>query len=199
MRERAAVVLIDLQNFQSGRSLGPHSVDTVVHNANRLVATGRRTDALVVYVRNSQLASGGDALQVVADNRPRGHGRQHEGWDLLLDGVTAPRPEQDPVTIKRGWDAFYGSSLELQLRRHGVSTLVMSGISTNFGVEGTARSAIDRGFDVVFAEDAMTSADSGLHEFAVTRIFPRIGRVTSTEEAVILMENDMQMVVDHAV
>lgn len=195
MSQRSAVVLIDLQNFQRGRSLGPHSIGTVVRNANRLIAAGRQANALVVYVRNSHLVSGGDALKVVADHRPQGHGDRSEGWDSIVAELTAPRPEEDPVTIKRGWDAFYGSSLELQLRRHGVDSLVMSGISTNFGVEGTARAAIDRGFGVVFAEDAMTSADDELHNFSVTRILPRIGRVMSTSAAVALLEEEVRMAV----
>lgn len=180
---RTAVVLIDLQNSQSGRDLGPHPVHSVVENANRLIDAGRESGALIVYVLSSHLPSGGDALKVVADNRPSGPSRRPEGWDQLLPDVRPAVPESDPFTTKRGWDAFYGSSLELHLRRHGVQDLVLSGISTNFGVEGTARAAIDRGFQVVFAEDAMTSASAELHEFAVQNIFPRIGRVVSTAEA----------------
>lgn len=181
---RQAIVLIDLQNSQEGRQLGPHSIPTVAENANRLIEAGRARGALVVYVISSHLPSGGDALSIVADNRPAGPQVRPEGWDRLLETVTPPNRDIDPVTIKRGWDAFYGSSLELQLRRHGIEEILLSGISTNFGVEGTARAAIDRGFQVVFAEDAMTSANGELHRFAVEEIFPRIGKVMSTEETV---------------
>lgn len=195
MRTRAAVVVIDLQNSQLGRNLGPHSVDTVVSNANRLIRAGRAHDALIVYAVSSHLPSGGDALSVVADDRPAAPHRRPEGWDRLLDGVDAPRAETDPVTTKRGWDAFYGSSLELQLRRHGVTEVVLTGISTNFGVEGTARAAIDRGFRVIFAEDAMTSANAELHEFAVTRILPRIGRVVSTSATLDLLRERAEVAI----
>jgi nicotinamidase-related amidase len=193
MSERPAVILIDLQNFQKGRSLGPYSAEAVIDNANRLIAAGRQSDALLIYVRSTHMHSGGDALKVVADDRPLVHGERPEGWDLFVNELTPPRPEEDPVTIKRGWDGFYGSSLDLQLRRHGVSRLVLSGISTNFGVEGTARAAVDRGFNVIFAEDAMTSAGEDLHNFAVTRIFPRIGRVMSTSQAASMLLQDRQL------
>lgn len=194
MDSRLAVILLDIQNFQKERELGPYNVVEVVDNANHLIMAAHDSGSLVVYVRNSHLASGGDALDVVADNRP-GHGKRFEGWDLLVDDLVPPREAQDPVTIKRGWDAFYGSSLELQLRRHGVETIVLSGISTNFGIEGTARAAIDRGFNVVFAEDAMSSADAELHEFAVSRIFPRIGRVRSTSQAVTMLSGQVRQAV----
>lgn len=193
---RSAVVIIDVQEFQVDRSLAPHSVEQVISNSNRLIEAGRSADALVVYVQSSRLESGGDALRVVADNRPGTHGAEEPGWDRLAQGLFSPRADREPVTIKRGWDAFYGSSLELQLRRHGVNQIVLTGISTNFGVEGTARSAVDRGFAVTFAEDAMTSASAELHNFAVSNIFPRIGRTCSTTDAVALL-SQLPTVVDN--
>ncbi|STT47893.1 nicotinamidase/isochorismatase family protein [Klebsiella pneumoniae] len=42
---------------------------------------------------------------------------------------------------KRQWGAFYGTDLELQLRRRGIDTIILCGISTNIGVESTARNA----------------------------------------------------------
>ena len=83
---------------------------------------------------------------------------------------------------KRQWGAFYGTDLDLQLRRRGVRTIVLGGISTNYGVETTARDAWERNYNVVFAEDAMAARSAEDHAFAVTRIFPRIGRVSSADE-----------------
>jgi nicotinamidase-related amidase len=39
------------------------------------------------------------------------------------------------------WGAFYGTELDLQLRRRGIDTILLAGISTNVGVESTARDA----------------------------------------------------------
>ncbi|WP_250909189.1 isochorismatase family protein, partial [Escherichia coli] len=50
---------------------------------------------------------------------------------------------------KRQWGAFYGTDLELQLRRRGIDTIVLCGISTNIGVESTARNAMPDGFTPV--------------------------------------------------
>jgi nicotinamidase-related amidase len=93
----------------------------------------------------------------------------------------APR-EGDVVITKRNWGAFYGTELELQLRRRGVRTLVLGGISTNFGVESTARDAFERGYDLVLVEDAMAGMSAEAHHFSVTTIFPRFGLVRSTEQ-----------------
>jgi nicotinamidase-related amidase len=85
------------------------------------------------------------------------------------------------LITKRQWGAFYGTDLDQQLRRRGIKTLVMSGIATNFGVESTARAAFDRGYELVFVEDAMSSLAADPHDFAIKELFPRMGRVRSTE------------------
>jgi nicotinamidase-related amidase len=88
------------------------------------------------------------------------------------------------VIFKRKWGAFYGTDLDLQLRRRGLKTIVLCGIATEFGVESTARDAYERGYEQVFAEDAMTGRSAESHANSITHIFPRMGRVRSTEEIV---------------
>ena len=83
---------------------------------------------------------------------------------------------------KRQQGAFHGTELDLQLRRRGVTTIVLAGIATNFGVEQTAREAYQHGYAVVIAEDACTSVGPDLHRFAIERILPRIARVRSSDE-----------------
>jgi nicotinamidase-related amidase len=63
-----------------------------------------------------------------------------------------------------------------------VKTIVLCGIATNFGVESTARDGWERNYEILFAEDAMSGLDAESHQFAITKIFPRIGRVRSTAE-----------------
>ena len=64
----------------------------------------------------------------------------------------------------------------------GWTTIVLCGISTEYGVESTARFAYELGFRQVFAEDAMTSGSADAHNAAVNFIFKRMGRVRKTRE-----------------
>jgi nicotinamidase-related amidase len=70
------------------------------------------------------------------------------------------------------------------LRRRGIRTLIMAGIATNFGVESTARAAHDHGYELVFAEDAMSNLSAEFHQFPVQNLFPIMGRVRSSAEIV---------------
>ena len=88
----------------------------------------------------------------------------------------------DLLITKRQWGAFYGTELNQQLRRRKVQTIILGGIATNFGVESTARDAFDRGYELIFVEDAMSSLSVPAHDFAIQNIFPRVGRVRTVEE-----------------
>jgi len=92
--------------------------------------------------------------------------------------------DSDIIITKRQWGAFYGTELDLQLRRRGVRTIVLGGVSTNIGVESTARAAWEHGYGLVFAEDAMSSSGTGvdLHGFSIANILPRLGLVRQTSD-----------------
>ncbi|MCH1883913.1 isochorismatase family protein [Agrococcus sp. ARC_14] len=174
--DKSALVIIDMQGAVRRHAAAPHDADTVITRVASLVDAAREGGALVVYVRTSFLPDESDSLTLVkrVDVERRAPHRW-DGWDQLVDEMQ-PLPTE-PVVIKRSWNAFYGSDLDLQLRRHGIETVVMCGISTSFGVEGTARSAYDHGYELVFVEDAMASQTTEQHEFAVREVFPQIGRV----------------------
>jgi len=63
-----------------------------------------------------------------------------------------------------------------------MTTIVLCGVSTNYGVESTARFAYEYGFQQVFAEDAMSSGSVEMHQATVNFVLKRIGRVRTTGE-----------------
>ncbi len=167
-----ALVLIDLQQSVVALPVVPHPAAEVVANAVRLLERFRSLGSTVVLVRVAFL-DGKDRLNLPVDAPPGRLGKSE-----FIPEV-GPK-ENDIVITKRQWGAFYGTELDLQLRRRGIQTIVIGGIATNFGVESTARDAFERGYEQVFAEDAMSSLSAEGHHFAVNVVFPRIGRVRST-------------------
>ena len=176
-----ALVLIDLQRGITSMDTAPLPAPTVVANATRLADAFRARRSPVVLVRVAVAPDGADALRPDADEPPLAPGTRPEGWSEIVPDL-GPEPG-DLVVTKRQWGAFYGTDLDLQLRRRGVTTIVLGGIATNFGVESTARDAYERGYRQVFVADAMAGRTAEDHEFALRRILPRIGRVATTDEA----------------
>jgi nicotinamidase-related amidase len=54
-------------------------------------------------------------------------------------------------------------------------------------VDTTARGAYERAYNVTFASDAMTDVDSAAHDFALTKMFPRMGEVDTTNAVLALL------------
>jgi len=77
-----------------------------------------------------------------------------------------PQPH-DIVFRKRRPDAFVGTDFDLMLRSKGVKTILIGGVATEGGVEGTARSARNLGYDVVVLKDCVGSRSRELHEMAL--------------------------------
>ncbi|MEC3608086.1 isochorismatase family protein [Bacillus glycinifermentans] len=172
---KTALVLIDLQkgivNIPGG--------DAVVKKATKLIDVFRQKQAFICFV-NVAFHDGKDALKPVTDQTGQVPGERPSDWSEFVPelGIT----EGDYTVTKRQWGAFFGTDLDIQLRRRGIDTIVLCGIATNIGVEGTAREAFQLGYQQIFITDAMTTFSQEEHEASICFIFPRIGRLRTTEE-----------------
>ena len=183
---RTALVVIDLQYGIVGRTPAPHSGSDVVARASSLAGALRKAGGTVVWLHVTPSPDGKDALQPPADAPAATPAERPANWaDLVAE---LDRQPEDLVITKRQWGAFYGTELDLQLRRRGITTIILCGITTNIGVESTARDAFERGYHQVFAEDATSARTTEEHEFVMRTTFPRIGRVRSTAEILLALE-----------
>ena len=181
----SALVLIDLQEGIVSMPVAPRTGREVVANALRLADRFRELGGLVVLVRVAFSPDGKDVLRPTTDNPPPSAQRA-PNWGEFLPEV-GPK-EGDLVITKRQWSAFYGTELDLQLRRRKIESIVLAGISTNFGVESTGRQAYELGYSLVFVEDAMAGPSSEAHLLPFKYVFPRLGRIRSTDETLADLE-----------
>jgi nicotinamidase-related amidase len=154
----SALVLVDLQERIVALPTTPHTGEKVLANSLRLREAFRAAGAPVVIVKVSR-----------PDNPP--------GNELVFD------PQDDKIVTKFTIGGFAGTDLDEYLRGKGVRTVVFGGIATEFGVESTLRAASDHGYDTVAVSDAMTALSDISHENAITKIFPRLGTVVTTDDA----------------
>ncbi len=176
-----ALVLIDLQRGITGFGRAPHEAGTVLHHAAMLAERFHAIDALVVRVKVGWSDDFADALKQTTDQPaplPPG-GLPTDWWD---DPAELPTRERDLRIVKRQWNAFHGTELDLQLRRRGITTLVLGGIVTQIGVEGTARAAWERGYQLFIAEDACSAPLEEPHRMSMKYVMPRLGHVRSTQD-----------------
>ncbi len=179
--KETALVVIDLQKgiAASGRNIEPNAASEVVANAAMLAAKFRENKAPVCLVHVSSI-DGKDMLNPIVDSAPNWGGERPADWDEFVPEMNAQKG--DIIITKRHWGAFHGTELDLQLRRRGIKNIVLCGISTNIGVESTAREAYQNGYNQIFVEDAMSAMNREEHDATVKNIFPRIGLVRKTSD-----------------
>jgi nicotinamidase-related amidase len=179
--EKTALILIDLQKGIVGLETYPYPASTVVAASAGLAAAFHAKGAFVVAVRVN-FVDGKDALRPVTDQTPPSAGAPRSAdWADLVPEIDAVK---SILITKHQWGAFYGTELDLQLRRRGIDTIVLGGISTSIGVDTTAREAYQLGYQQIFAEDAMAALSAEEHDYTLKHIFPRIGRIRKSEEII---------------
>ena len=175
--KKTALVLIDLQNSTVGVNTAPYAAVQVVANSKKLAEAFRAAGAPVIYVN----VDFNGFLKPPAD-QPFNMGDKPIPAVASQIAPTAGFQPGDLLVTKRHWGAFAGTDLEQQLKTRGVDTVVLTGISTNHGVESTARQGTGLGFAFVLVEDACSAQSAEHHRFAFEHIFPRLTRVRSTDE-----------------
>ena len=180
-----ALILIDLQHGITALPTVDPS-DQIVARGARLADAFRAHKKLVVATRVAFSPDGGDVVKTrTAANRggptPTPDYGEFRSELKLGDGDI-------PIT-KRGWNAFYGTELDLELRRRKITGIVLAGISTSIGVESAARAANERGYELTIVTDAVTDTARGAHLNSLEVIFPRIAELATTDDVLSALEN----------
>lgn len=178
--KNTALVLIDLQNGIM-QMPGIGSVSAILANASKLIAAFRQAGLPVVLVTVNP-AKNPQGLRHDAKRPPLG--TLPAGW---LDLAPEIKAEPGDIRItKYTWGAFHNtdSSLDEELKKRHITGIVLAGVSTSIGVESTARAAFERGYNIAFAQDAMTDLVASAQENSLNVIFPRIGEIDSTDNII---------------
>src|SRR5262245_30446779 len=136
----SALVCIDMQAGIMAMQIAPHTPAQVLANASALARAFRERNLPVVLVN----VAGGPTVRTEI---PRPNVAAFPpGWTELAPELD--RQPSDLLVTKYCIGAFYGTALELHLRRRGVTQIVLCGVATGSGVESTARGALDRGYNI---------------------------------------------------
>jgi nicotinamidase-related amidase len=172
--EHAGLIVVDLQQGTLSQQLSAPA-DIVLGHGVRLVQAFHARKLPVALITAHAMPAGRTTYGGGARPLP-------PGWDTLAPQLG--EQEGDIRISKSAWSSFTGTDLDARLRELGVTEVVIIGLATSFGVESTARSAYDLGYDVVIASDAIADVSPAGHESSLARVFPTLARIGSTEEIV---------------
>ncbi len=169
----------------------------ILSNLQRLLAGARKAGMTTFYPSGAHAAGGVDSVDRLTDTdmdlapgesaekpiRPHFHAGS---WEAEIAAEIAAAAG-DVVVPKQRWSSFFQTNFDLQLRVRGIDTIVIAGGSTDVGVAGTIFAARDLDYGIVVVRDACYSSRGSNHDFFMDRVFPRMARVLSVDEAVSLM------------
>ena len=180
--KNTALVLIDLQNMILMNPAAAHSFDDVLMNTNRLINAFRnkKLSIVLVNVKPKDAAWMKSRKEVNMPAMP-----DDENLFKITDKLH--KQDSDIYITKHTWNAFFETSLYDELKKRNITGIVLGGVVTSIGVEGTARAASELGYNISFALDAMTDRSIEAHNHSVKNIFPRIGETGSTDDIIAML------------
>jgi len=171
-----ALVIIDLQKGILSYPLA-RPVKDILENNTKLIDAFRKAGLPIVFVNVNHAGSAWSKTRKdFAPARPAVVAA--DSYDIVPEIKTQP---DDIFITKHTWGAFFETNLHEELQKRNITGIVLSGVATSIGVEGTARHASERGYNIAFVEDAMTDLSAEGHEHSIKRIFPKIGEIGNTE------------------
>lgn len=140
----AALIVIDVQESFDDPSYGQRNNPNAEANIARLLEAWRRTRHPVYHVQHlsreasSPLRPGQPGCRIKESARPR---------------------NGEPLVQKHVNSAFIGTDLEDKLHREAITTLVVTGLTTDHCVSTTTRMAGNLGFETYLVGDATATFD----------------------------------------
>lgn len=186
--KRTALVLLDVQNVFIA-ALPDAGRDAILTRVTAVVRAARAAGMSIIHVIAEARE---DARNVPRHNRmwtdPKWRdvklGTYVAGSEGAKVHACVERRDSELVLVKSSIDAFVTTPLLQALVNADANTVLMFGFWTNFAVEGTARHAADLGLRAIVIEDCCASGTPEDHDFAITRILPRICELATSEEVI---------------
>lgn len=156
---KPAIIVVDMlkDTFKYGSQLPiTQEARQILPNLQRLLKEGRKKGFPIVYACDSFLKE-----DFIFKGKIKFHSIQGtEGAEVVDD--LKPEPP-DAVLPKRRFSAFFGTDLGQWLRRRGVDTIVVTGITTEVCVLTTAMDGICHDLYVIVLEDCSASHSKDRH------------------------------------
>jgi len=170
--KRSALLVWDMQYDIATRAF---NFQQIVSNIKSLTLSARQAGVTVIYSqqtafdpkyetpawirRRIQQAKVSEPTQIPARTM-----EGTRGWEV----VDELKPQAGDVVFKKHRpSAFIATDLEMILRNRDISTVMLTGVSTEGGVEGSARHGLNLGYYMVVVRDCVGSHDREAHDLAL--------------------------------
>lgn len=190
--KKSALVVVDMQNYfvAPGHPNEVPAAREIVASINRMASDMRAAGGTVVWVQTSSARAlerwanhhRHDLSEPAVQRRLAGLAEGSEGF-ALYPGLDA-RPD-DVYVRKTTYSAMIrdSSTLEEEIRRRGIESLLIAGTTTNVCCESTARDAMLLDYRVIVLSDATAAATLDEHVASLNTLALFFADVMTVDEA----------------
>jgi len=188
---KTALVVVDMQNYfvADGMPGCAPEARTIVPDINRLARATRAAGGTVIWIQTEALiadprdwANRKEATDpAIWTRRQTLLARSGEGFPIYPSCEVLP---EDKIAIKYRYSAFvpYPSELDDLLRKHGIETLLITGVATSTCCESTARDAAMWGYRTIMVSDGNADHTDALHNHTLGKFLVTFGDVQATDD-----------------
>jgi len=156
---KMAVLIMDYQNRQLS-SFSEDFQNELISRANKVLAKARHDGIPVIYVEVRR-----------GERTP----------ETEIHPAVSPQLGE-PVLTKRRFGPFSTTNLDDVLKKEGIETLVLMGISTSGCVLSTVRWAVDIDYQLIVLSDCCADRDDEVQRVLMGKVFPRQASVVTSQE-----------------
>jgi nicotinamidase-related amidase len=204
---KSALIIVDMQNDFLHRDGNfshiarehpefeidmPFLIDTIP-NVKRLADAFRAAGRPVVYLAHVLKPDYSDAAFPYwrVGIEPTSGNRTHcvEGtWGAQIIYDLKPQ-EGDHLIVKKGFGGFSNTPLDTVLRNMGVTTCVVSGVTTCVCVSTTIRGGVEYNYRMIVVSDAVAEVDRVTHEAELKTMARIFADVKTTDEVIRMLDS----------
>jgi nicotinamidase-related amidase len=176
---RTALLVMDYQHGTLGRLPG---AGPLLARARQAIEVVRSHGGTIGYVRvafaEGETPGGGMARLITPERLAT---LRADAPGTQIHDEVAPQ-DGDIVVRKVRVGPFGTTDLDQQLQARGIDTLLLAGISTSGVVLSAVRDAHDRDYRLLVLSDLTADPEPDVHEFLISRVFPRQADVISSAD-----------------
>ena len=197
--DRTALLLLHWQNelaHQEGKLSNPifkiiEEAGTI-KNTQQVLEASRNSNMLIIYVNAAHRPG---YPEMSANPSPMSENLKMANAFLMgtwgAEAIDELKPMEDElVVINASTSGFVYSDLDLLLRNHGITSVVLTGLATNWVVESTARDAFNRGYCVITLADCCNSPSEEAHNYCLRNTLPVLGSVIDSKSFIKALDKD---------
>jgi ureidoacrylate peracid hydrolase len=179
--DKIALMLIDIQkDFCEDTSVGSRKNRKIIPYVIKLLKKSREKGIPIIHIRwmTHKNASTMPVKRVKT---------KETDWCMDKEGAGPAVKELEVedgeyLVLKSTYSGFYDTDLDALLKKLGVKTLILAGLSTHVCVLATAFDATYRGYRIIVPRECVSSKRKVSYEEALRNIDKNIGDVLSLEQ-----------------